>query len=71
MQAARIFSVPLASIGILDRRRIWLKATYNTTVQEADKPVRQIPRDRSFTSHMLLNERQEVMVVEDALEDGR
>lgn len=70
MQAAKIFNVPLASIGILDRKRIWLKAIHNTSGLEGDK-VRELPREKSFTAHMLLNDKHEVMVIEDSLEDGR
>lgn len=71
MQAANIFNVPMASIVILDRKRVWLKAAYNTARQAGSKKVLQVPREFSFTAHMLLSEKHEVMVVEDALEDGR
>lgn len=70
MQAAKIFNVPLASIGIVDRKRIWIKSTHNDSSQGNEK-VRELPREKSFTAHMLLNDKHEVMVIEDSLEDGR
>ena len=70
MQAAKIFNVPLASISILDKKRIWIKSIHNDCGLDNEK-VRELPREKSFTAHMLLNEKHEVMVIEDSLEDGR
>lgn len=71
VQAAKIFNVPLASIGILDGKRIWVKALYHAGLPADARRVKELPRHKSFMAHMLLSEKQEVMVVEDALEDSR
>ena len=66
MQAAKIFKVPYAAVAIIDRKRVWMKA-----IHSANERTYEVPRDTSFASFMLLNEKKEVMVVEDTQEDGR
>lgn len=66
MQAAKIFKVPYAAIAIIDRQRVWFKAVHSKTMK-----VYEEPRETSFAAYMLLNEKPEVMVVEDTKEDGR
>ena len=66
MQAAKIFKVPYAAVAIIDRKRVWMKA-----IHSVNERTYEVPRDTSFASFMLLNEKKEVMVVEDTQEDGR
>jgi len=60
--AASEFDVPIVLITLLDSERQWFKARVGTDVCETG-------RDISFCSHAIL--RDDVMVVEDALQDPR
>lgn len=66
VQAAKIFKVPHVEIAIIDRHRIWIKAAHGAPAKGLE-----LSRELSLTSYMLLNEKKEVMVVEDTAEDGR
>lgn len=60
--AASEFDVPIVLVTLVDAERQWFKARVGT-------PVCETGRDISFCSHAIL--RDDVMVVEDALEDPR
>ena len=60
--AAQICETPIASISLIDEKRIWLKSKIGLTFTEVD-------RKNSFCSHTILQK--EVLVVQDTLADER
>lgn len=48
-----------------------MKALYQNPTPPDGNRVLMLPREKSFLAHMLLSDRNEVMVVEDSLEDSR
>ena len=62
-----MFAVPYAAITMIDNQRLWVKAVYTAD----GKRISEVPRDSSVSAHMLLNEKKEVLIVEDILEDAR
>ncbi|WP_145647078.1 GAF domain-containing protein [Pseudoduganella lurida] len=61
--AAEYFAVPMASIGLLDEDRQWIKAAVGFG------SIIEVPRDVSFCGHAIL--RREVMLVADTSLDVR
>ena len=60
--AADIFDVPMASISLIDDKRQWFKSAVGLDERET-------PRDIAFCSHII--ESREIMIVDDAANDGR
>ncbi|MAM87874.1 MAG: hypothetical protein CME36_11270 [unclassified Hahellaceae] len=60
--AARIFDVPFVLVSLIDANRQWFKSCQGLDVDET-------PREVSFCSHAILEER--LLVIEDALLDAR
>jgi CheY-like chemotaxis protein len=58
--ATVICDTPIGKIGFVDQERVWLKAKIGFEFDE-------IPRDRSFSAHVIL--RSDILVVSDALAD--
>ena len=61
--AARVFSVPISAVSLVDEKRLWFKASIGLDMTEAE-------RSASFCGHAL-HEADRVLVVRDALEDNR
>lgn len=61
-RAADLFGAPMAALTLVDRGRVWAKATYGL-------PLRELPRDIAFCSHTILAD--DVLVSEDAASDPR
>jgi len=61
--AATVCQAPTALITLIDERRQWVKARFNLDVTET-------PRNISFCQYTILNPH-DVLVVEDATDDGR
>ncbi len=60
--AAALFGVPVALISLVDRDRQWFKSRQGLEVAETS-------RDMAFCAHAIMSD--ELMLVEDALNDGR
>jgi diguanylate cyclase (GGDEF)-like protein len=60
--AARLFSVPIALISLVDRNRQWFKSCQGLQVSET-------PREISFCGHAILQD--DVFIVENAMTDSR
>lgn len=60
--ARRLFGVPIAVVSLVDRKRQWFKSRVGIDACETG-------RDESFCSHAIL--RDDIMVINDALEDER
>ncbi|MEZ4267639.1 MAG: GAF domain-containing protein [Myxococcota bacterium] len=60
--AQRLFGTPVALLSLVDETRLWFKSAVGMGVRE-------IPRQFSFCGHAILG--LDVMVVQDAREDGR
>lgn len=58
--------MPTASIAIIDRQRVWMKAIHSRSHKLWEEP-----RETSFVAYMLLSDKREVLVVEDTKEDAR
>ena len=59
-----IFHAPIALVSLVDKERQWFKSVQGLEARETD-------RKSSFCAWTLLPVNPEVLVVEDALEDGR
>ena len=59
-----IFNAPIALVSLVDKERQWFKSVQGLEARETD-------RRSSFCAWTLLPVNPEVLVVEDALEDGR
>lgn len=60
--ASDIFGMPIAVVTLLDKERQWLKARHGIDAQF-------LPRETAFCNHTILSDA--VLVIPDALEDGR
>ncbi len=60
--AAALFGVPVALVSLVDRNRQWFKSRQGLEVTETS-------RDMAFCAHAIMSD--ELMLVEDALNDGR
>ena len=65
--AQRVFSVPIASISLIDENRMWFKSCQGLGDQST-RPT-QMPRDISFCGHAILGD--DIFVIPDTLADER
>jgi diguanylate cyclase (GGDEF)-like protein len=60
--AKRLFKVPIALVGFVDKDRVWFKSRQGLDIEET-------PREQSFCAHAIMGDG--IMVVPDAMDDER